>query len=156
MCNSCASLAGLALCFIACFILLVIAPLSPGRARSEPQPLMFISTTYHFYSSVSLRVHVTFVLFYALICIHDAYVVVRRCTTTYDVVRYGVVRHCASDVVRRRTQCELKLKSYTVRKSRILSPIGSLQLNNCDRLRNEICDGRTMYVLYACMRARLT
>ena len=25
-CNSCASLAGLALCFIACFILLVIAP----------------------------------------------------------------------------------------------------------------------------------
>ena len=26
-CNSCASLAGLVLCFIACFILLVIAPL---------------------------------------------------------------------------------------------------------------------------------
>ena len=27
LCNSCASLAGLVLCFIACFILLVIAPL---------------------------------------------------------------------------------------------------------------------------------
>ena len=27
MCNGCASLAGLVLCFIACFILLVIAPL---------------------------------------------------------------------------------------------------------------------------------
>ena len=27
-CNSCANLAGLVLCFIACFILLVIAPLS--------------------------------------------------------------------------------------------------------------------------------
>ena len=29
-CNSCASLAGLVLCFIACFILLVIAPLTYG------------------------------------------------------------------------------------------------------------------------------
>jgi len=28
LCNSCASLAGLVLCFIACFILLVIAPLA--------------------------------------------------------------------------------------------------------------------------------
>jgi len=27
LCNSCASLAGLVLCFIACFVLLVIAPL---------------------------------------------------------------------------------------------------------------------------------
>jgi len=31
-CNSCASLAGLVLSFIACFILLVIAPLDRGRA----------------------------------------------------------------------------------------------------------------------------
>jgi len=30
-CNSCASLAGLVLSFIACFILLVIAPLERGR-----------------------------------------------------------------------------------------------------------------------------
>jgi len=30
-CNSCASLAGLLLCFIACFILLVIAPLQSRK-----------------------------------------------------------------------------------------------------------------------------
>ena len=30
LCNSCASLAGLVLCFIACFILLVITPLVSG------------------------------------------------------------------------------------------------------------------------------
>jgi len=33
-CNSCASLAGLVLSFIACFILLVIAPLTDDRSRS--------------------------------------------------------------------------------------------------------------------------
>jgi len=32
-CNSCASLAGLVLCFIACFMLLVIAALQPGDRR---------------------------------------------------------------------------------------------------------------------------
>ena len=34
-CNSCASLAGLVLCFIACFILLVIAPL-PHPPQAAP------------------------------------------------------------------------------------------------------------------------
>ena len=35
MCNSCASLAGLVLCFIACFILLVIAHLHTVKLRSS-------------------------------------------------------------------------------------------------------------------------
>jgi len=35
LCNSCASLAGLVLCFIACFILLVIAPLSADNNTSS-------------------------------------------------------------------------------------------------------------------------
>jgi len=34
-CNSCASLAGLVLCFIACFILRVIAPLHLRRRASS-------------------------------------------------------------------------------------------------------------------------
>jgi len=39
LCNSCASLAGLILSFIACFILLVIAPLAlcPGREPAVDQ-----------------------------------------------------------------------------------------------------------------------
>jgi len=38
LCNSCASLAGLVLCFIACFILLVIASLlKPNTHRRRPR-----------------------------------------------------------------------------------------------------------------------
>ena len=36
VCNSCASLAGLVLCFIACFILLVIAPLMYSCVQRLP------------------------------------------------------------------------------------------------------------------------
>jgi len=42
-CNSCASLAGLVLCFIACFILLVIAPL----AESRPGPTVWDVNKYY-------------------------------------------------------------------------------------------------------------
>jgi len=35
-CNSCASLAGLVLCFIACFVLLVIAPLTSSQCSGRP------------------------------------------------------------------------------------------------------------------------
>ena len=42
-CNSCASLARLVLCFIACFILLVIAPLF---LTTSPQVLKYVSVNY--------------------------------------------------------------------------------------------------------------
>ena len=44
-CNSCASLAGLVLCFVACFILLVIAPLRTDLYKdsvSPSRPLKFM------------------------------------------------------------------------------------------------------------------
>ena len=46
-CNSCASLAGLVLCFISCFILLVIAPLRRTRFGDSHNPAGMLTEAAH-------------------------------------------------------------------------------------------------------------
>ena len=47
MCNRCANLAGLVLCFIACFILFVIAPLQPWQSLYAVNRLQPASTEFN-------------------------------------------------------------------------------------------------------------
>jgi len=52
-CNSCASLAGLVLCFIACFILLVIAPLDDWKLIYNDQDLWSKSFSMDLYLTIT-------------------------------------------------------------------------------------------------------